>query len=50
MASNSTEITDPSGQDPQLQWSAFKLVIVGAISLGLALMAIFAAATILGEK
>ena len=49
MASNSTEITDPSGQDPQLEWTAFKLVIVGIISLASAMAIILLAATKLGE-
>ena len=49
MASNSTEITDPSGQDPQLEWTAFKLVVVGALSLAFAMTIILLAATKLGE-
>ena len=48
MSSNS-EITDPSGNDAQLQWTAGKLVLLGAITLGLALVAILVAANAIGE-
>jgi hypothetical protein len=47
--SSQTEITDPSGNDSQLNWSALKLIALGAITLGLALVAILTAANAIGE-
>jgi hypothetical protein len=49
MSSSNSEITDPSGQDPQLEWTAFRLVIVGFLSLASGLAVIFFAAAKLGE-
>ncbi|MDP3275295.1 MAG: hypothetical protein Q8Q09_08890 [Deltaproteobacteria bacterium] len=43
------QITDPSGQDSQLHWSSTRLVILGAITLALALVAIMTAATLVGQ-
>jgi hypothetical protein len=48
MPSN-TEIVDPSGNDPQLHWGPLKLIGLGFVTLGIALVLIIAAANAIGE-
>jgi hypothetical protein len=47
--SSKTEIVDPSGNDPQLQWGAVKLIGLGFVTLGFALVLILVAANAIGE-
>jgi hypothetical protein len=47
--SSNTEITDPSGHDSQLNWGALKLIGLGTLTLGFALVLILAAAFAIGE-
>jgi hypothetical protein len=47
--SSKTEIVDPSGNDSQMSWGALKLISLGAITLGFALILILTAANAIGE-
>lgn len=47
--SSKSELTDPSGNDPQLNWNATKLIGVGAVTLVFALIVILLAANAIGE-
>jgi hypothetical protein len=46
--SSKSEVTDPSGNDPQMNWNATKLIGVGAASLAFALVLILLAANAIG--
>ncbi len=47
--SSNREIVDPSGRDSQLSWGALKLIGLGALTLGFALVLILTAANAIGE-
>jgi hypothetical protein len=47
--SSKTEIVDPSGNDSQLHWGAIKLIGLGFVTLGFALVLILTAANAIGE-